>query len=58
MANNAEFEAELQKEIEERLSIMQEPDYVFPEALSKVDWAFIVAIPVISIIALVVGEFL
>ncbi|WP_283170291.1 hypothetical protein [Curtanaerobium respiraculi] len=52
------FEEELDREVRERLAIMEESGYEFPRALGKVDWALIVACPIVSLILLVIGEFL
>lgn len=52
------FEQELQAETAERLALMEEPGYEFPDALRKSDWAFIVACPIVCLILLVVGAFL
>lgn len=40
------------------LALMEEPGYQFPKALNKVDWALIIAIPIVSVALLVIGEFL
>lgn len=58
MSQNDDFERELDAEINERLALMEEPGYQFPKALNKVDWALIVAIPIVSVALLVIGEFL
>lgn len=52
------FDEELDAQVKERLSVMEDPDYQFPEPLGKVDWAAIVAVPVICLVLLIVGEFL
>lgn len=52
------FEAELQQEVAERLALMEEPGYEYPRQLGRVDWALIVAIPIVSLCLLVIGEFL
>lgn len=58
MSQNDDFERELDAEINERLALMEEPGYQFPKALNKVDWALIIAIPIVSVALLVIGEFL
>ncbi len=58
MSQNDGFERELDAEINERLALMEEPGYQFPKALNKVDWALIIAIPIVSVALLVIGEFL
>ncbi len=55
---NEDFNAELQREVTERLALMESPGYEYPKALGRVDWALIVAIPIISLCLLIVGEFL
>ncbi len=52
------FESELNEEVQERIALMEDPSYEFPAALTKVDWVAIALIPTISIILLVLGEFL
>lgn len=58
MSQNDDFERELDAEINERLALMEESGYQFPKALNKVDWALIIAIPIVSVALLVIGEFL
>lgn len=53
-----DLEEELQKEVEERIALMEDPSYEFPKPITKTDWTFIVAIPIVSLILLIVGEFL
>lgn len=55
---NEDFEQELQREVAERLALMEDPAYEFPKPLGRVDWALIIAIPIISLCLLVIGEFL
>lgn len=55
---NVDFEEELQREVAERLTLMETPGYEYPKPLGRVDWALIVAIPIISLCLLVIGEFL
>lgn len=57
MATN-DIDAELEKEVAERIALMEDPSYEFPAALTKADWALIVTIPIVSLILLVIGEFL
>lgn len=53
MVQETDFETELDAEVTKRLSMMEEPDYEFPERMKRSD--FIVA-GVIMAIALVVTE--
>lgn len=55
---NEDFETELQREVAERLALMETPSYEYPRPLGRIDWMFIVAIPIISLCLLVIGEFL
>ena len=54
-AMKTEFEIELDRQVDERIGLMQQEDYVFPRSLSRIDWVLIVAIPVISLVLLAVG---
>lgn len=53
-----DIEEELQKEVEERIALMEKPGYEFPKTLTKTDWTCIIAIPIVSLALLIVGEFL
>ncbi|WP_156411860.1 hypothetical protein [Hugonella massiliensis] len=52
------FEQELDREVDERLALMEEPGYQFPAPLGRIDWVLIAVIPAVSLLLLVVGEFL
>jgi len=54
MADNNDFEAELNAEVEKRLGMMEEPGYEFPERMKKAD--FVVA-GIIMAVCLVVVEY-
>lgn len=58
MSKDTDFDSELESEVHERLALMEEPGYVYPKALGRVDWALIVACPIVSIVLLIIGEFL
>lgn len=58
MSSSEDFEKELETQVRERLAIMEEPGYEFPKALDRLDWSLIIAIPVVSLVLLVLGEFL
>lgn len=58
MAATKGFDEELDSQVKERLALMEDPDYEFPEPLGKMDWSAIVAIPIVCLILLIVGEFL
>ena len=58
MAAAQSFNKELAQEIDERLALMEEPGYEFPKALNRLDWTLIIVIPIVSLILLIIGEFL
>ncbi|QKF06917.1 hypothetical protein HLV38_01350 [Berryella wangjianweii] len=49
------FESQLDAQVEERLTAMEQPGYAFPESLGRIDWALIGAVPVVSAVLLAVG---
>lgn len=53
MASNVDFETELNAEVTERLGMMEEPGYEFPERMKKVDY---VIAGVLMVICLAVVE--
>lgn len=52
------FEEDLEREVGNRIALMEDPSYEFPEAVTKADWAWIVAVPIVCFVLLVIGEFL
>lgn len=52
------FERELDLQVGERIALMEEPGYEFPQALGKADWAFIVVVPAVSLCLLALGAVL
>lgn len=52
------FERELDLQVGERIALMEEPGYEFPQALGKADWALIVVVPVVSLCLLALGAVL
>ena len=58
MNKRRDFEDELEAEVRERLALMEEPGYEFPDRLGKIDWALITVIPIVCLALLVAGEFL
>ena len=53
MANENDFEAELNAEVTKRLALMEEPDYEFPERMSKGNFALA---GIIALAALIITE--
>ena len=53
--SKSNYEEELNAEIEERLSEMENPDYAFPRRFGKKDYIIAAAIVVIGILVLIVG---
>jgi hypothetical protein len=58
MSQDDAFEHDLDREVNERLALMEEPGYEYPETLNKLDWTLIAVIPIVSVALLVIGEFL
>ncbi len=58
MASTKDFDAELEAQVQERLALMEDPNYEYPKALGRIDWVLITVCPILCLILLIIGEFL
>lgn len=56
--NDSYYEKELNSKIEERLSKMESPDYVFAKRFSKVDYLITFVVIATCLVILIVGSYL
>ncbi|HLR65568.1 MAG TPA: hypothetical protein VK105_00325 [Virgibacillus sp.] len=55
MTRNSNNEIKLQKEIEEKVDMLDDDSYEFGSALNKIDISIIILIACVSIVGLIIG---
>jgi hypothetical protein len=53
----SEFEREMDREIEKRLKIMEEPNYDLGKKFSKANWIGAITVIILSIVVTAIGAF-